>query len=171
MMSFKCQQNTQKGFTLTEIIVYMALVLTIVVGSVNALLSYAEVVDMLRVRTQLAETAQGALERITREVRNANEVDVAGSDLVKATSTLSLIGDEYDTIISGTTTQLMISRDGGADVPLNSGNITLDSFYVYHYTAVDVEMLRMVLTMSSQSGDRSLTETFTSSVVLRGSYE
>lgn len=165
-------QPKNAGFTLPEMLVYIALVVIIVVVTTTAVLNFALIIDLLKTRSEMVETAHGSLERLTREVRNAESVDLLESDLLIATSTLALVGDGYTTTIAGSTTALMVARDSAAFVSLTPSDMEVTEFYVYRYqSASDVEAIRFVMTLTANSSRGTITETFNASAVLRGSYE
>lgn len=165
------KNNKKAAFTLVEMLVYIAILVVITIVTMHAVMKYSKLISNTQARTQLVEVAHGSLERLVREVRNADSVNTFQSDLEKATSTLSLIAEDYTTVITGTSTSLMIARNGGLELPLTSEDVSLEAFYVYHYTTLNTEAVRFVVTLSASSTSGTIEETFEAFSTLRGSYE
>ncbi len=168
------QRNGQRGFSLTETIVYIAILAIIstafTVTSVTLLKTFAYV----RASSDLAQTATFALERMTREIRFAYNVDTGGSVLLVHPGTLAL--DTLDTSGSPSTAlftlsggQLMLIEGGGTPTPLTRNGVTITNLTFTHTLGTFTEAVRIDLTLEKPVREDTISETFRTFVVLDGS--
>ena len=169
----------KKGFTLVETLIYVALfgMLSIMlVSSLTAMLrSYTE----MRARHDVLNSARVVLERVTREVRGADSVDVGSSTLGTSPGVLKL-----NTTDSGGTSktvqfskngtsgliEILDSSDGTARV-LSGTKATVTSLIFRKITTTSGEAVRVELVLTQARGGSSGSSfNFYDTIALRGSY-
>lgn len=133
-----------RGFTLLEIILYMALVSAMMAS----LLSFAWNIIGGSVKSttqqEVYSQARYVSERIKLEIRNASSVNIAGSTFGASPGILSLaeIGPANDpvkdpTIVTLSGGKITIKQGAGSSVALNSSNTSVESLIFTNYSSPD----------------------------------
>lgn len=169
----KRQDSKKRGFSLPEVLVYIAVLVLIAGAAVNTFFSLSDVLLRNQTERRLSETAQMTLEYIVREIRNAETADVT----IPQTLGLSSFG-------SPTTTSIQKQWNNEVTVHKNGsyyGNLTPETgvilediqFSRYEELGAEVEtqLVRVALTLSYNTKAASTTRTYYTSAVLRRSYE
>ena len=169
--SHKKYSVTQKGFTLIEVLVYIA-VLVIVAGAlISTFLSFDTVLIRNKTERVLTQEARMSLELISQSIRDASAVDTGLSTFDASPGVLALTAGATTTrfYVSGGTLMYAVN---GVDVgPLTSKAITIQNITFNRQVGSSTELVRVALTLSAHSKTASSTRTFNTSAVLRGSYE
>lgn len=163
--------TVQHGFSLVEMLVYLALLILISVVAVSSLFNLTDTLTRYRAEKVLTVQSRAMLERMVADVRNATAVDTVSStfDVSPGTLVLDYIGASITyTLASGDVT---VALDTNPSSPLNGGDVTVDSLAFTYYDNMTTELVRISMTATAVVGDTTVTETFTTSAVLRGSYE
>ena len=161
------QDKRQHGFTLVEMLVYIAVLMVTAVGSIGLLLSLDNLFAKYRAEQKIFRSATTALERIVYDIRSADSVS-ASSYLYPGTLSLSIDGDIFTYATSSDA--LHVSENGTDIGPLTETGVKVTDFAVYSYSDV-TDFARVRITLSSSYGGITVTETFNAGAVLRGSYE
>lgn len=168
-MHARSQQHKkqQRGFTLIEMIFYIALLVLVVTASIAVLLSLSETFAQYRAEQQVTRSAATALERILFDIRDADTVTAATStDPGYLTVTVNGESRAY-TLNSG---RVHLAIDGSDLGPLTDSDVTVDTLRFYDYAST-TNFVRVELTLSAGSGDTVYTKTFNAGALLQGSYE
>ncbi len=160
-----------RGFTLIEILVYIAIFLMLATAAVATMLSFSDSFSRYRAEKLLTEQVRSSFELVLADIRNASAVDLVGSTLGTSPSTLVLGYEAEDRTYALTSGALTRRINAGAVTPLTASPVTVTNFTATHFDMMTTELVRIVITASATVGDTTVTETYTSSAVLRGSYE
>ena len=171
---FVLHTSRRRGFTLVEALVYTA-VLAIVAGIVVEIL-----VGMTRAsaRVQLARrinhSAQISLERLTREIRNAQSVNGASSIFNThpgrlSLTTLNALGLPTTIEFSLTSTTLQVT-EGSSVSNLTPKNVDVTNLVFRPFNSTNSQGIKVELELSAAQGRATRTEMFYTGAVLRGSY-
>jgi type II secretory pathway pseudopilin PulG len=170
---FFVQQKSGAGFTLVEILVYVAVTVLVMLASVTTLLSLDDVLIRNQTERALTNAANVTLERVLRDVRGATNVNLGLSSFGSSPGTLVV-----ETEAAATTTEFYVTGGAvhasvnGNDIgPLTPSSVSVESLIFYHYIGTSTEMIRTELTLRAESKVASTTKTYRASGVLRGSYE
>lgn len=164
-------RGTDKGFSLVEVLVYIAVMVLV---SVTGVLTYLSLDTMLvRNATERAvsHAAQVALERISREIRSASSVNAAQSSFGASPSVLTLNAGATTTKFAVVADALVLTVNGTEIGPLTGENVAVEDFMVNFYSGTTTDMVRVALTVSAETKAASTTRTYYTSAVLRGSYD
>lgn len=164
-----CSQhkNWCRGFTLVEVLVYIAVLLTVAFGAIGLLLSLDSLFARFKAEQKINRSATIAIERMLHDIRDAESVS-AFSYTHPGSLTLAIDGDMYQYATSGDA--LHITVNGTDTGPLTESGVKVSQFQAYSYSNVS-EFTRIALTLSTTVGDVTVSETYNVGAVLRGSYE
>ena len=163
-------RNAQKGFTLVEMLVYMAVFMLIASALVITFLSFDTTLIRNKTERVLAQEARVGLEHILLAIRHADSVDVTMSTLDSSPGELVLDGDEETRFyISGGI--LMMDVEGTTLGPITSDAVTVDDITFNHQSGIATDIVRVELVLSSNTKALSTTRTFNAGAILRGTYE
>jgi len=163
--------QNNRGFTLIEMLFYMAILVLVSGALVTTFLS----LDMTIVRNQtervLAEEARMSLETILSAVRSADSVHLGLSALNTSPGALAVVSGATTTRFFVTGDRLMLEINGVEQGPLTSSAVDIETLVFNHRVSSSSELIRVSLTLSSRSKSASTTRMFNTSAVMRGSYE
>lgn len=174
MRSF-LRKNKRNGFTLIEAVIYVAILavaFTIVVGS---LIRMTSAYGRLRDAQNIQNAAITALDRMTRELRDAESIVLASSSFGSHPGRLTL----QTTDASSTPRTVEFYMDGnvlkmkenGVDQgPIMRPNVVLSSLIFRHATTTVSDAVKVELTFVAGTSTSVRTENFYTTVILRNSY-
>lgn len=172
---FKIQNSTQKGFTLVEMIVYVAILGIITVLTINSTLVMTRAFADLRVSRDLNSSATALFERITRDVRGAYDIDAAQSTFGAHPGRLML--NTKDSGGANTTIEFYVTgnrvniREGGVDQgSIMTTSTSVSSFVVRQLTSTNTKAVKVEATISATRGNITKTRNFYTTIILRGTY-
>lgn len=175
-MSLRCNNRiSTKGLTLIETVVYIAIVSVLTTSAITSLLLLNKSLGEFTASRAIDNTAQVVMEKIVREVRFANSVNISESVLginpgilILNTTTVADVPLVVEfSILTGT---LELKRDGVLVGPLTRQNVTIDELIFDFITTPHSEAIKISLVLSSTRGIISLEKTFNTTTILRGSY-
>ena len=153
----------KKGFTLIETIIYTAIIAAIFILVVNSLSIVIKAFNQGRVAIKINNSAEVAMERMTREIRFAYDID-GSSDL----SHLVLNTDVEFYLDSG---KIMIIDRGANAVALTSDDLTVTNLIFRQINSSSVsKAVKIEMAIQGSSGNYQKTENFYNTAILRGSY-
>lgn len=170
-ITFKSRtKKINAGFTLVEMMVYLALLIVISISAVVALISFSDALQSYRTNQLLVRNGIAVLERFQTDVRSAQDVDVVNSTLGVSPGALRVLTGATTTDFTVNGSVITVATNG---VPqeLTRNTVTVDALEFNVYENVVTEMVRMQVTLTATVGATTRTQTFTTAVVLRGSYE
>lgn len=166
---------SRRGFTLIEMVVYIALLAVLTVLAINMTLSMTRAFADLRVSRDINSSATALFERITRDVRGAYDVDAAAS--VLGTNPGDLLLDTKDASGTNMTIEYFVSngsvhiRENGVDQgAIMSASTQAVSFIVREAIGMNSKAVKVEVTLSATRGDITKQRNFYTTVVLRGTY-
>lgn len=157
----------KQGFTLTEVLVYLAILTILSVLVVSVLMVILRSYSSLRLSRSLQESAVISMERMTREIKQAENLDLVNSIFDINPGKLVLgTGTEFY-VDNGT---LMIKESAGTAATSTSADITVDNLAFVRIVNEQSEAVRVELAVTATRGNQSRQAKFYSVAVLRGSY-
>ncbi len=161
----------QGGFSLVEVLIYLAVTILISLAGVFTYLSLDTVLVRNATERAVNHGAMVALERIGHEIRQSVSVNTLQSTFGTTTSELTLVRGATSTnfvVVSGA---LVLSVNGVVLGPLTGDDVSVQSFVVNRYVGTTTDLIRVALTLSGNSKAASTTRTYHTSAVLRGTYD
>lgn len=163
--------NLRGGYTLVEAVVYILLLALLTVVVISLLLAIMRSFLTIRVANQFGQSANVALERLAREIRQAASVDLVNSVFNTHPGRLVL-----NTTIGGTLEffvedgSLMVRSNGGLADNSTSANLEVDNLVFRSLNTPNSRAVKVELSVLYSGTTFSRTEDFYTTAVLRGSY-
>lgn len=168
---------SKAGTGIIELMVYMALLSVLSIGAIDLVLQ--AYTTMTKARLQRTVTGEGelAMQRMTREIRNAYDIDTPYSTFDASPGALRL-RTYSDAAGSATTTadfriisDVLHMNRATTSVDLTSSNVSITNlvFRNIHSTTTP-KAVRIEMTLTASSSRFSITSPFYVTATLRGSY-
>jgi len=164
---------SRTGFTLVEVVVYVAILAVISLFSVNTILVIHASLGEIRLTRALTATAAVAMERTVRTIRDASAVDTVASTFDSSPGILVLTGAEVPPL----TYRLQLNQ---ASLELDAGGttsrLTPPGLHVTNLVfrmiraSTTSEAIKIELTLAASSGKATTTQNLYGTAVLRNSY-
>lgn len=173
---FYKKQHTARGFTLVEMVIYTAFLAILVVLAINSLLAVSKAFSYLRVSRNVNTSAEATFERISRETRNAYDVDLIQT--TQGTNPGRLTLKTKDALGANTTIEFYVDansrlavREGGVDAGvLMAKNTTVNNFVVNVITTTNSLGVKIDLSITGSRGAVTESKNFHDTVILRRTY-
>ncbi len=171
MFSFN---NLKKGFSLFEVLIYISILSIVLLIVINTTLMMVKAYSGMKVSQNINNSAVGVMERLSREIRWANNINegnsVFGSDGgVLELSSVDDLDNPITTVFSIASGNLEIQQGVIVGI-LNNSNVTVNKFYLNQIDTGISKMIKIELEIEGEWGDKQKTETFYNSVILREEY-
>ncbi|TSC67826.1 MAG: hypothetical protein CEO19_31 [Parcubacteria group bacterium Gr01-1014_73] len=166
MINFLSNKNKNKGTSLPELLIYVAILALILVTLINMILVIGKSYGRLKSSRAIETVGEVALEQMTREIRKATAVNAASvlgvspGKLILDTMEFSLIGEA-----------IYQRLNGGAYNPLTASSTAITSLIFRELSNGRTKAVKVELTAQSGEGVAFRSEKFYTTVVLRGSYQ
>jgi len=139
----------KRGFTLIEVLVYLAVLVLVASAGVSTFLSLDTVLIRNQTERELTQSAEVTLERMLRDIRRATAADVTiGSQL-----TLTSLGTT--TVFSLSGGNVIVNVNGAELGPLTTDDVTVQSLtfskYVDIAAEIETDLVRVALTLTATS--------------------
>jgi Tfp pilus assembly protein PilW len=175
----RARQGPKGGLSLVEIVVYLGIVTILTVAVVNSIIGLVTIYQKIKVVRQLRQSAVVAMDRITREIRNASSVDVGNSVLNTNPGSLQLntVTPSGTQTVKFTLTNTGVNNgvirvlENGVDKgPLTSGRASTTNLIFRQITTPYSQAVKIEMTMVASSSKFIRTAKFYDTIILRGSY-
>lgn len=166
--------NKQKGYTLLELVFYIAFLGLLSVLVVNVFMTMTKSFVEIRSMRDLTQSASVSMERMIREIRDADSVQLADSVFNSSPGSLSLQSVEGGVtrtvkfVVSGT--DLQMYENSVLVGVLNGDSVSVNSFIVRSISTPVSEGIKIELTLQENRSNISRVEDFYGAAMLRGSY-
>ncbi len=164
-----------RGFSLVETIVYLALFVMLSVVVIHALVTTVKLFVEIRTNRDFVDSGYIAMERMTREIRGATSVDTVNSTLGTSPGVLQLnttddagVAKTVKFVTSGGVLQLY--ENGTLSGALIGQNSTVTSLTFTQITTTKSKAVKVHLTIEDTRNSRNPTESFQDTIIMRRSY-
>lgn len=180
VLPFHTRKKTSKlvcGFTLVEMVIYIAILSIIVVLVTSSILVMSKSLSSIQTSRKINNFAETSLERIVREIRFADSVDTLNSTFGVSPGVLKLNTIDPTSEIQGTVEfylsglDLMIKEGNNPPEDITPSSLSITDLIFYNIVIPDVSesiKVEVEVTGSGIYGDK--TEKFYSTIVLKRSY-
>lgn len=166
-------RNKIRGMSLIEMLVYVAVLALIFVLVISTIVSFTKSYKDVAANRRAERAGIDVLERISREIRDADSITVAQSTFGSNPGALTLVKTSGGT---STTTRFYIDAgvakvdvNGTYSGPLTSSRVSVTELYLYRLTNSNTEAVKIDLTVQGTSGSVTKTKSFDTTVILKGS--
>lgn len=163
------------GFTLVEMIIYVAFFAMLSVLAINATIMVMRSFYTLRITQSISQSATTAMERMSREIRNAYSVDTINSTFTTSPGRLTLL--TKDDLGALTTVEFYVTagnqinmKIGGVDQgSLLTRTVTVTELIYYYIYNANSKAIKIEMTLTDNRSGISKTVKYYDTIVLRGS--
>src|SRR3989338_990003 len=167
----------RKGFTLIELVVYIGILALIGVAAVRLILSVSFNAAEIKAERALTASAEAAIEILTREIRQAYDVDSGASVFGANPSTLVLktyVSPESPATTTRTfylSSSRLARRDaGGGPEFITSGEVKITELTFWRLSATTSSLITVKISLEAGEGRFNESQNFYDSAVLRAKY-
>lgn len=168
-------KNRQRGFTLVEMVIYIAFFAMLSILAVDATMVVMKSFHTLRLSQSVNQSATVAMERMSREIRNAYSYDVLQSTLNTNPGRLTL--NTKDSGGANTTIEFYMTagnqlgmKEGGVDKGLLvTKSVKLTNLIFRPITTLNSKAIKIEATLEDTRSTTVQTVKFYDTIVLRGS--
>lgn len=165
------REYTARGFSLVEMLIYVALLAVIATAVVSAMLSLRVVFGMAQAHHALSSAAETSLARMLFEIDRASSVATSTSVFGTSPGSLTVTTEEGNRRFFVQSGALRV-EEGGVDAgALTPANVSVERLAFTFYENTNTQAVRIELTLHADNRFASTTKTFTTMSVLRNSYE
>lgn len=166
-------QNARKGFSLIEVVVYIAVLAGISTIAVGSLLRVNAALAQVRAIRSLNGAGTSALERLIRVTRDAKSVNEGSSTFDVSPGALSLTGSESPAVTYGFSVSGggLLLDTGATQTVLTPPNVAVTNLVFRSITNGTVSRaVKIELSLAVSSHRATTTQNYYSTVILRNSY-
>lgn len=167
----------KKGFSLIEIIVYMAIFGIISLFTVNIIFTTVKAYSNFKITKDLKNSAEISLERMSREIRLANDLDVSKSVLTVSPGKIYLNTVDFDT--NSVKTIEFFASGGALSIVQNGlmeGYLTSSSTEVMNLVFREIvssttsKAIKIEMELKARKGGFEKSKKFYTTAILKNSY-
>jgi len=170
---FTSAYRKQDGFSLVEIMIYLAIFTIISILVINSFLIVMSSFTTTRTNRDLLESGINSMERLSREIRQANNVDLIGSNLAGGILQLNSKDQLSNPVVlkfSKENFLLNVYQDGVLSGNLLGQNISLDNLVFRQIITAKSEAVKIEMTIRDTRSKKNKTVNFYNTIILRGGY-
>ena len=167
--------NFTSGYSIVEIIIYIAVFAVLVTVVMNSFIVLTSFYNQNRTHHDLLENGNSVMERLSREVRTANNVRTGTSTFGSHPGVLDLDSTDASDVaqivkFSTTNGALNLSVNNTNMGNLLAPNIQVDSLVFRQITTTNSSAIKIELTLRDTKDEKNLVEKFYNTIILRGGY-
>ncbi len=172
------QKESNRGFTLVELLVYIALCAFLLIGIVNSMLILTDAYRTVSNARKIERSAITLMDRIIREARRSTGINAGAFDVPNGSVTLEAGSSTSPYITFALQNNRAVVTEDGDTSPLTDSDVIVESLVFSRYPLYNVQfatssvLLKVDFTLTSGSTSHALTSrSFYGSAILRGSYD
>ncbi len=166
------EKTVRRGFSMIEMIVYIAVLAMTFAIVINTVISFASSYREITALRATEYSATAALERMTREIRAASSVDMTNSILNSNPGTLTLIktvnGVSTTTKFYVASSTLKVDINNVYSGPLTASNAAVTSLVFTVLTSGNSTAVKIDMTVVGRSNSVTKTKNYHSTIILKG---
>lgn len=168
-------KNSKSGYSIVEILIYIAVFAVLTTVVMNAFIVLTSFYAQNRTHHDLLENGNSVMERMSREIRSANNIRTGTSTLGTSPGVLDLdsvdASNNAQTVKFSTTSgELNLSVNNTNLGNLLSSNVQVTSLVFRKITTTNSTAVKIEMTLRDTKDQTSLEENFYDTIILRGGY-
>ncbi|HAE36979.1 MAG: hypothetical protein UR85_C0009G0013 [Candidatus Nomurabacteria bacterium GW2011_GWF2_35_66] len=171
--TFYKKKGLKQGISIIEIIIYLALFTTISIVVINSFIIVISTFSTIRANHDLINAGSNSMERISREIRQAKNIDIVNSTFDSNSSILRLNdtnGTSY-VVFDKSGNGLRISKNGVTIGNLLTDNVILNKLIFTRISTPNSEGVKIEIEVEDINDKTERIEKFCNTVILRGGYQ
>lgn len=169
------ESQNKKGFSLVEMLVYVALLSLISLTVIEGVLSITRMSSQFVIARDINNSGRIAMEQMVRKIRFANNVDVAQSIFNNADgkiqfSALDELGNPEVVEFYIDSGKVKMEVDDVGVGYITSKNVVIDELTFFYVANAETESVKIILGITGQKGIQQKSVVFYNTVLLRGGY-
>ncbi len=167
--------KNKKGFGLIEIIIYIAIFTAISILVINSFIVILSSFNTTNMNRKLLESSSTVMERVSREIRKAKNIDIANSTLGSTPGVLQLnttdgAGNNATIKFIVASQTLNLYRNNNLIGNLLNQDVSITNLVFRRIQTANGEAVKVEMTLRYSSGHNTKSENFYDTIVLRGGY-
>lgn len=167
--------QNKNGFSLIEIMVYLAIFTTLSILVINSFIVILSSFNTTSMNRKLLESGTISMERISREIRYAKNIDIVNSFLGSNPGALQLnstdsSGNFMTVKFINENSNLNLYKNDNLEGNLLGQNISVTNLIFSRITTTESEAVKIEMTLQYSGGNNIKSENFYDTIVLRGGY-
>ena len=170
----KSQKILENGFSMLELLIYMAIFSLISLGLINLISTLNKGWVRSQVESEVQQNLRYATNLISQDVKKARSVTLPTAGSSGETLDLDISGQSYQYFLTGTTLQKKVGAGAAEDITSNKVKVTDLDFYTFETSAPSNQQIQATTTQfylkveyNSISPDFSYSQSATSTAILR----
>ncbi|MBI5798337.1 MAG: prepilin-type N-terminal cleavage/methylation domain-containing protein [Candidatus Yonathbacteria bacterium] len=172
---FNIQYPTRRGFTLVEMVIYVAAFSLLSIVALQATMVVMKSFYSLRLNQSVGTSATVVLERMSREIRSAYDIDTTTSTFGSTPGRLTL--KTKNSLGANTTVEFYVDaasqlnlKEGGVSMgPLVTKTVTATNLVFRSIATTNSKAIKIELTLHDSRATSTQSTKFYDTIVLRGS--
>lgn len=171
-MNFSIKNNRNSGFSLIEILVYISIFILVSTSAIGLLFSLSDLFTQYKLKQSLLDSGANMMERVLVEIREADNVVLAQSEIATSTIGTLTLDKGLETIkFTKVGNNLEFIKNNLFEGNLNSTNVEILGATFYYYEQNGIEFIRLKLDLRSTMGSQIEEWSLSGGAIIRGSYE
>jgi type II secretory pathway pseudopilin PulG len=166
MLIKKNFMRKKRGYSILEVVVYLALIVIIGLVAVESVFAVYKAFARTRIERKLSLNGDTAIETILRSIREATSTDIGTSVFGSSPGVLDL-GEKSFSRNAGNNALQVDYGSGNSDITTDA---SITNLIFYRQATTSSEIIKIEITLSAGQGSFNKTKNFYGSAVLRGKY-
>jgi hypothetical protein len=170
--NFLKKRNLVRGYSIIEIIVYLAIFTAISILVINSFLVILSSFNKTNMNRKLLESGSVTMERISRDIRHAASIDIVNSTMGTDPGILQLnmASGGYMKFKKETNGELYLYNNSSTGNNLLGQHVSLTNLVFRRIATTESEAVKIEMTLQYSDGNNIKSENFYNTIVLRGGY-
>jgi type II secretory pathway pseudopilin PulG len=170
------KKNNKSGFSIVEIIIYFGLLAVISTLVTTNIISLFKNYNIARSNQEIEYNAINIIDKLTRDVRDAKNINIADSSFAVAEGSVSLnIASTTNNTASNTikfylnNNKVKYMKDGVDFGNISTNAVNVSNFKIYYISASSTEAIKVELTLDTvpHLNSTSISKNFYTTILLR----
>ena len=164
--------HNKKGSSLLELLIYVAILSILILVMAQMTVTILRTHNSVKLAKDIESAGLSALERMTRDIHNANSINTASSTFSTNPGVLQLNLSGSPSVVKYyiATSTLRLNENGVYVGPLTSTNLTVSNLVFRQITTSNTKAVKIEFQVRGNFANASITKNFYTTAGLRGSF-
>lgn len=164
------KQSTKTGYTLPEVLIYIAILSVLLVAIVQSLLLLTNSYKNIKAVRSIESSAITAIDRMETDIRGAESINTGNSSFNVNPGVLTITTGATTTKFYVSNQRMYVDENGVQVGPLTNADVKVTSLIFRSISTTTSSAVKIEMSLQS-SYSSALTKNFYMTTVLRGSYQ